>query len=72
MCGVIGIINDKDVSVKLAYGLLSLQHRGQDAAGVATCEDDALTLIKDIGLVRDIFTEENISKLKGLCGLPRS
>ena len=69
MCGVIGIINDKDVSVKLAYGLMSLQHRGQDAAGVATCEDDALTLIKDIGLVRDIFTEENVSKLKGNMGI---
>ena len=69
MCGILGIINDNDVNVKLAYGLMSLQHRGQDAAGVVTCEDNKLTVVKDVGLVRDIFTDENVSKLKGNMGV---
>ncbi|MBN1646111.1 amidophosphoribosyltransferase [Candidatus Woesearchaeota archaeon] len=69
MCGVIGIINSEDVSLKLFYGLMSLQHRGQDAAGIATTKDNEVYLHKNTGLVSDVFCHEDLSELKGNMGI---
>ncbi len=69
MCGVIGIINKEDVAVRLFYGLIALQHRGQDAAGIVTNTGNELFVKKDNGLVRSIFSENDLKELQGNKGI---
>jgi amidophosphoribosyltransferase len=68
MCGILGIFSTEPVIGKLYNGLLTLQHRGQDSAGILTY-DDHFHLKKGNGLVRDIFDERNINRLKGTVGI---
>jgi amidophosphoribosyltransferase len=68
MCGILGIYSSEPVIGKLYNGLLTLQHRGQDSAGILTF-DDHFHLKKGNGLVRDIFDERNIARLKGNVGI---
>lgn len=68
MCGVIGIYDNEEIISRLYSGLLTLQHRGQDAAGILTF-DGRFHLKKGIGLVRDIFDQRNVSRLKGHIGI---
>ncbi|HDJ23065.1 MAG TPA: amidophosphoribosyltransferase, partial [Candidatus Aminicenantes bacterium] len=68
MCGVIGIIGNQDVFLDLYQGLLAIQHRGQDSAGIITY-DGQFHLKKGNGLVRDIFTPEHALRLKGNVGI---
>ncbi|MAV63847.1 MAG: amidophosphoribosyltransferase [Candidatus Marinimicrobia bacterium] len=67
MCAIIGVIGEKDNSCLTIYNALTvLQHRGQDAAGMAVCDKDGfLKTYKDSGLVRDVFSDDVISKLMG-------
>ena len=60
MCAITGIFTEKNnVCLSLYNALTVLQHRGQDAAGMATCTNDgSLVLHKDNGLVRDVFTDQ--------------
>ena len=71
MCGIIGIAGQpgSHVSKMLYDGLLVLQHRGQDAAGIVTCDEDHLHLRKSNGLVRDVFRERHMKNLKGSMGI---
>jgi len=69
MCGVIGIVSQTDVASTIYECLTVLQHRGQDAAGIATCENRTIALVKDNGLVRDVFNSENVMKLRGTIGI---
>jgi len=64
MCGIAGIVSHKNVNQDLYDALTVLQHRGQDAAGIVTCENGRLHLRKDNGLTRDVFTTEQMVKLK--------
>jgi amidophosphoribosyltransferase len=68
MCGIIGILGNEDVFKDLYQGLLSIQHRGQDSAGVITY-DGFFHTKKGNGLVRDIFTADNFRRLKGRVGI---
>ncbi|MFQ6037914.1 MAG: amidophosphoribosyltransferase [Candidatus Aminicenantales bacterium] len=68
MCGVIGVIGNTDVFRDLYQGLLAIQHRGQDSAGIITY-DGRFHTKKGNGLVRDIFTQENLKRLKGNIGV---
>jgi len=68
MCGVAGIIGNDDVVRELYQGLLAIQHRGQDSAGIITYDGKFHTK-KGNGLVRDIFTVENVRRLKGNIGI---
>ncbi|TKJ42635.1 amidophosphoribosyltransferase [candidate division TA06 bacterium B3_TA06] len=69
MCGIVGIISqDRDVGYDLYEALLTLQHRGQDAAGIATY-DGILHLKKGIGLVQRVFNRKNLSRLRGTVGI---
>jgi len=68
MCGVIGIISNENVFRDLYQGLLAVQHRGQDSAGMVTY-DGRFHTKKGNGLVRDIFTAENAERLKGNIGV---
>ncbi len=70
MCGIIGIVGKSDVAALLYDGLTVLQHRGQDAAGIATVDaGERLRLHKGAGLVRDVFLPENMLKLRGRIGI---
>lgn len=69
MCGIIGIVSDKPVNQSLFDGLTVLQHRGQDAAGMVTCDQDRLYLRKDNGLVRDVFRTRHMRRLQGNIGI---
>ncbi len=69
MCGIIGVYTSKREAMPEIYdGLLILQHRGQDAAGITTY-DDGFHTVKGTGLVRDIFNKELLKELKGNIGV---
>jgi len=68
MCGVIGILGNDDVFADLYQGLLAIQHRGQDSAGIITY-DGRFHIKKGNGLVRDIFTAEHARRLRGSVGI---
>ena len=69
MCGIIGIVGRRDVATALYEGLTVLQHRGQDAAGIATQHGSRLCLHKRKGLVRDVFRQDDMNKLRGRVGI---
>ena len=74
-CGVFGIWDRErqDVSHDIYYGLLSLQHRGQEAAGIATCDSYGprgnLCLHKEMGLVSEVFDQKILNQLAGNLGI---
>jgi amidophosphoribosyltransferase len=66
MCGVFGIhAPDRAVARVTFFGLFALQHRGQESAGIAVSDEGRLTVLRDMGLVTQVFDEQ---KLSGLCG----
>src|SRR3954469_5486314 len=65
MCGVVGLIGTADAAKEAFLGLTTLQHRGQDAAGILTYDADGFHRVKNIGLVESVFTRENMSTLTG-------
>lgn len=69
MCGIVGIVGKSPVNQSLYDALLVLQHRGQDAAGIVTCEGDKLHLRKDTGLARDVFRTRHMIQLRGDMGI---
>ncbi|MCK4707587.1 MAG: class II glutamine amidotransferase, partial [Gammaproteobacteria bacterium] len=69
MCGIIGIVSQQPVAQVIYDGLLVLQHRGQDAAGMVICEDRKLHLRKDNGQVSDVFHTRHMAKLHGNMGI---
>lgn len=70
MCGIIGIVGHSEVNQALYDGLTVLQHRGQDAAGIMTCDQDgSFFLRKDNGLVKDVFHTRHMLRLKGHMGI---
>ncbi len=69
-CGVFGIFAPEEEVGRLTYyGLLALQHRGQESAGIAASSQNHISLHKDMGLVDQIFTEDIINKLQGQAAL---
>jgi len=66
MCGIFGIANHSDASQMTYLGLYALQHRGQESMGISSSDGDQLYTHKSMGYVADVFSEEVISKLKGL------
>ena len=70
MCGVLGIVGKSPVSTSLYDGLTVLQHRGQDAAGILTCDaEGVVNLRKDNGLVKDVFYTRHMKRLEGNVGI---
>ena len=66
MCGVLGICApDRDVARLAHFGLHALQHRGQESAGIAVSDEGRLTVLRELGLVAQVFSEENVSGLHG-------
>ncbi len=67
MCGVVGIYSDdEDITPQLTYySLFSLQHRGQESAGIASYNGDNIVVYKGMGLITQVFNEKLLKKLKG-------
>src|ERR1700729_286960 len=69
MCGIVGMVGTSAVNQRIYDALTVLQHRGQDAAGIMTAQDGELFMRKDSGLVRDVFQQKHMLKLKGNIGI---
>src|SRR6188472_4292014 len=69
MCGILGAVAHTPVNQLLYDGLLLLQHRGQDAAGIATSEGAVFHMFKGPGYVRDVFRTRNMRDLVGNLGI---
>lgn len=68
-CGVFGAYRLKDAAALTYYGLHSLQHRGQEASGIAVCNDHVIEVIKGKGLTIDVFNKQKLELLKGDCAI---
>ncbi len=65
-CGVFGVYAPENDVARLAYfALFALQHRGQESAGIAVCEDGRIMTVRDVGLVSQVFDEEKLRALQG-------
>lgn len=69
MCGIIGIHSNSTVSQELYDGLMMLQHRGQDAAGMVTFDGRQMHIKKGDGLASDVFKAEDLLRLRGNTGM---
>ena len=69
MCGIVGIVAKTPVNQLLYDGLQLLQHRGQDAAGIATADGNTFHMHKGLGLVRDVFRTRDMRGLEGNLGI---
>jgi amidophosphoribosyltransferase len=69
MCGIVGVVSQNPVNQLLYDALLLLQHRGQDAAGIATNQGNKFYMHKANGLVRDVFRTRNMRSLLGNMGI---
>src|SRR4051812_23429789 len=66
MCGVFGVAAaDRDVARLAHFALHALQHRGQESAGIAVSDDGRLTVFRELGLVAQVFNEQNLGGLHG-------
>ena len=65
MCSVVGIYKNENASKLCFYSLFSMQHRGQEAAGISSNDEGHIKTVKDRGLVTQIFKEEHFKILKG-------
>ena len=64
-CGVFGVINVKNASEVMYYGLHALQHRGQEGCGIITAHNNVLKQVKGLGLVNKVFSEKELASLEG-------
>jgi glutamine phosphoribosylpyrophosphate amidotransferase len=66
-CGLFGVFGHPNAAVLTYYGLFALQHRGQESAGIVTCNgpDTSFLMHKDMGLVSQVFGQDELAKLKG-------
>ncbi len=69
MCGIVGVVSQGPVNQLIYDALLLLQHRGQDAAGIATSHGNTFSMHKANGLVRDVFRTRNMRSLPGNTGI---
>src|SRR5689334_2438817 len=65
MCGIVGLIGTPDAAREAFLGLTTLQHRGQDAAGILSYDTDGFHRVKNLGLVESVFTRDNMTSLTG-------
>lgn len=69
MCGIVGYIGNKKASPILINGLLRLEYRGYDSAGISTIEKNHISLMKDMGRVKNLYKIKGIDDLKGTIGI---
>ncbi len=69
MCGIVGVVANTPVNQEIYDALMMLQHRGQDAAGIVTCENGRLYQRKNNGMVKDVFRTRHMRDLRGNVGI---
>ena len=71
MCGIFAVAGSNEAAAEIYVGLVHLQHRGQDACGITTCDVDSgeVYRVKDVGLVSEVLSAEKVSSLKGTIGI---
>ena len=69
MCGIVGIVSQREVAQVIYDALLVLQHRGQDSAGIVVCDENKLNLRKANGQVSDVFHTRHMRELTGTIGI---
>ena len=62
-CGVVGIYAPQPVAHLNYLSLYALQHRGQESAGIATSDGERITVVKDMGLVSNVFNDRTLAGL---------
>lgn len=69
MCGIVGYIGKQKASPILLAGLSKLEYRGYDSAGIATIEKNEIKVVKDRGVVENLYNLEETKKLEGSIGI---
>ena len=69
MCGIVGVLANAAVNQEIYDALTIIQHRGQDAAGIMTCDNNRIFLRKSNGLVRDAIRKNHMLRLRGNMGI---
>ncbi len=69
MCAVVGVYGSENASKVAYYSLFAMQHRGQESTGISAADGKHITMIKDRGLVTEVFDEDKLSILNGNCAI---
>ena len=69
MCGLVGLVGQRNIAPDIYDALTVLQHRGQDAAGIMTCSGGKFSQRKSEGLVRDVFRQHHMQRMEGTVGI---
>jgi len=69
MCAIVGVYGAKNASKVAYYSLFAMQHRGQESTGISTADNEKIHLVKDRGLVTEVFDEEKFKILSGTCAI---
>jgi amidophosphoribosyltransferase len=69
MCAIVGVYGSENAAKIAYYALFAMQHRGQESTGISTADNEKIRLIKDRGLVTEVFDEDKFKLLKGCCAV---